>query len=106
MPPVRWLQRPCRRPPPVTVRIDSHDAPVTFAGLTSAGLYQMHVPVPANLADGDYPVTAEVGGARTAKFAKLAVAKSISAARTARPLWNRGDKQQFLPLVRRIREAA
>lgn len=101
MPPVRWLQRPCRRPPPVTVRIDSHDAPVTFAGL-----YQINVTVPANLADGDYPVTAEVGGARTAKFAKLAVAKSVSAARTARPLWNRGDKQQFLPLVRRIREAA
>jgi len=59
---------------PVKVHIHNVQAPVTFAGLTSAGLYQINVTVP-DLPDGDYPVTAEVGGVRTAKFARLRVQK-------------------------------
>jgi uncharacterized protein (TIGR03437 family) len=91
----------------VTVRIDSQDAPVTYAGMTSAGLYQVNVTVPSNLADGDYPVTAEVSGVRTAKFSKLSVAASSSAAsQLPSPRVNRTDKQQFLALVRRIRNEA
>ncbi|MBI2689454.1 MAG: hypothetical protein HYX27_24365 [Acidobacteria bacterium] len=95
---------PLQTSTPVTVQIDSQAAQVTYAGMTSAGLYQINVTVPSNLADGDYPVTAEVSGVRTLKLAKLAVAKSVSAKITApaRRL-NRTDQQQFLALVRRIR---
>lgn len=91
----------------VTVTIDSQSAAVSYAGLTSAGLYQINVTVPSNLVDGDYPVTAEVAGVRTLKFAKLAVAKSTSSAikQPARRR-NRTDEQQFLALVRRIRNEA
>ena len=92
---------------PVTVQIDSTAAEVTYAGMTSAGLYQINVTVPGALADGEYPVTAEVGGVRTLKMAKLAVAKTVSAAVTApTPIRNRIDKQNFLALVRRIRNEA
>lgn len=95
---------PLQTSTPVTVRIDSQDAAVTYAGLTSAGLYQINVTVPANLADGDYPVTAEVAGVRTAKFSKIAVASTASALnQLPKPLFNRSDKQQFFALVRRIR---
>ena len=98
---------PLQTASPVTVRIDSQDAPVTYAGMTSAGLYQVNVTVPANLADGDYPVTAEISGVRTAKFSKLTVAASASAAvQSTKPLLNRTEKQQFLALVRRIRNEA
>ncbi len=57
---------------PVKVHIHNEPAAVTFAGLTSAGLYQINVTVP-DLPDGDYPVTAEVGGVRTAKFARIRI---------------------------------
>jgi uncharacterized protein (TIGR03437 family) len=36
-----------------------------FAGLSSAGLYQINVTVPAGLGTGDVPLTASVGGAQT-----------------------------------------
>jgi protocatechuate 3,4-dioxygenase beta subunit len=97
---------PAQTTTPVTVRIDAQDAPVTYAGLTSAGLYQINVTVPSNLADGDYPVTAEVAGTRTLKFAKLTVAKAAGAAVVPAQRLNRTDKQQFLALVRRIRNEA
>jgi protocatechuate 3,4-dioxygenase beta subunit len=101
------VSTPAATATPVTVRIDSQDAVVTYAGMTSAGLYQINVTVPATLADGDYPVTAEVAGTRTLKIAKLAVAKAAGAFKQAPGLrWNRGDKQQFLALVRRIRNEA
>jgi uncharacterized protein (TIGR03437 family) len=91
----------------VTVQIDATAADVTYAGMTSAGLYQINVMVPATLADGEYPVTAEIAGVRTLKIAKLAVAKAASAAVTA-PVTNRNrtDKQNMLALVRRIRNEA
>ncbi len=67
-----------RTPAPVTaavkVHIDATPAAVAFAGLTASGLYQINVTVP-DLPDGDYPVTAEVGGVRTAKFVKLRIGK-------------------------------
>lgn len=73
-----------------------------FAGLTATGLYQINVTIPANLADGDYPVTAEVGGVRTLKFAKLSTAR-ISTASAAQSLLNRAEKQQCASLIHRIR---
>ncbi|MFN7919277.1 MAG: IPT/TIG domain-containing protein [Bryobacteraceae bacterium] len=63
----------------VRVQIHNQLVPVAFAGLISAGLYQFNILVP-DLADGDYPVTAEVGGVRTAKFAKLRIQRAVSGA--------------------------
>ena len=42
-------------------------ASVLYAGLSpgTAGLYQLNIQVPANLADGDYPVTLALGGFST-----------------------------------------
>jgi protocatechuate 3,4-dioxygenase, beta subunit len=62
----------------VRVQIHNQQAAVAFAGLVSPGLYQFNITVP-DLADGDYPVTAEVAGVRTAKFVKLRVARQTSA---------------------------
>jgi len=87
----------------VTVRIDSQDAVVTYAGMTSAGLYQINVTVPASLANGDYPVVASVAGTRTLKFGKLAVATAASAANTQTPIrLKSAEKREFLALARRI----
>jgi len=47
------------------VRIRFGETVATFAGsgnLVAAGLYQFNVTVPGTLADGDYPLIAEVGG--------------------------------------------
>lgn len=59
-----------------TVKIWIHNAevPVAFAGLSSAGTYQINVTVP-DLPDGDYPVTAEVAGVRTAKAVRIRIAR-------------------------------
>ncbi|MFN0100973.1 MAG: IPT/TIG domain-containing protein [Bryobacteraceae bacterium] len=95
---------PLQTATPVTVRIDSQDALVSYTGMTSAGLYQINVTVPADLADGDYPVTAEVAGVRTLKFCKLPVAKTTSAAvQSPAPPLNRSDRKQFFALLRCIR---
>jgi uncharacterized protein (TIGR03437 family) len=37
----------------------------TFAGLSSAGLYQINLTVPAGLGTGDLSLTATVGGVQT-----------------------------------------
>jgi uncharacterized protein (TIGR03437 family) len=37
----------------------------SFAGLSSAGLYQINVTVPAGLGTGDVPLAAIAGGAQT-----------------------------------------
>ena len=63
----------------IRVQIHNQQAPVAFAGLVSPGLFQFNVTVP-DLADGDYPVTAEVGGVRTGKFVKLRVARQTAGA--------------------------
>jgi uncharacterized protein (TIGR03437 family) len=59
---------------PVKIQIHNVEAPVAFAGLSSAGLYQFNVTVP-DLPDGDYPVTAEVAGVRTAKAVRIRIAR-------------------------------
>ncbi len=63
----------------IRVQIHNQQAQVAFAGLVSPGLFQFNVTVP-DLADGDYPVTADVGGVRTAKFVKLRVARQTTGA--------------------------
>jgi protocatechuate 3,4-dioxygenase beta subunit len=55
---------------PVTLRIDTTPVSVSFAGLSGVGLYQFNITVP-ELSDGDHAVTAEIGGARTQKIARL-----------------------------------
>ena len=49
----------------VSVTIGGIAASVQFAGITSAGLYQLNVVVPDGLISGDQPVHATVGGAGT-----------------------------------------
>ncbi|MCS7024219.1 MAG: IPT/TIG domain-containing protein [Bryobacteraceae bacterium] len=56
----------------VQVRMGGLSAEVRFAGLVSAGLYQLNVIVP-NLADGDHDVVATVAGVRTQPLARLRV---------------------------------
>jgi protocatechuate 3,4-dioxygenase, beta subunit len=93
------VREPVQTANPVTVHIDSTAAAVTYAGVVSAGLYQINVTVPAALADGEYPVTAAVGGARTLKFVKLAVARATGAQTSAAPV---GRRKELLALLRRI----
>lgn len=97
------VTEPAQTSTPVTVRIDAQDAVVSYAGLTSAGLYQLNVNVPDNLADGDYPVTAEVGGVRTGKFAKLRVEKVQSARMEKHPRLKKEARRELLALLHRIR---
>ncbi|HKE23988.1 MAG TPA: hypothetical protein VKB88_16595 [Bryobacteraceae bacterium] len=48
----------------VQVTIGGIEAPVAYAGLVGPGLYQINTTVP-NVADGDAPVVAQVGGVQT-----------------------------------------
>jgi uncharacterized protein (TIGR03437 family) len=50
---------------PVTLTINNVSVTPSFAGLTSAGLYQINVTLPAGLGTGDVALQATVGGART-----------------------------------------
>jgi len=63
----------------VRVQIHNQLVPVAFAGLVSPGLYQFNVTVPENLPDGDYPVSAEMAGVRTAKVLKLRIERAAAA---------------------------
>jgi uncharacterized protein (TIGR03118 family) len=59
---------------PPTITIGGTDAgPVAFAGLISAGLYQINVTVPASTASGDAPVVALVGSTASPGTAVIAV---------------------------------
>ncbi|MEZ5402120.1 MAG: hypothetical protein R2729_20775 [Bryobacteraceae bacterium] len=102
--PVTVADRVVTEPTPtataVTVHIHNTDVPVDFAGLTGAGLYQINITVP-DLPDGDYPVTAEVGGVRTAKFARLRIQRSVSANAAKSP----ADAAPFHALLAQIRRA-
>jgi protocatechuate 3,4-dioxygenase, beta subunit len=73
----------------VVVRIDGIAADIRFAGLTASGLVQINAVVPAQLADGDHSLTAEIGGARTAKSLRIATQRQTAAA--VRP--TRSDKR-------------
>jgi uncharacterized protein (TIGR03437 family) len=50
---------------PVTVLINNVSVKPAFAGLSSAGLYQINLTIPAGLGTGDVPLLAMVGGAQT-----------------------------------------
>jgi uncharacterized protein (TIGR03437 family) len=56
----------------VRIRIGTVDAAVSSATLTSAGMYQFSFTIP-DLPDGDYPVTAVVGGVRTKSVARIRI---------------------------------
>ena len=56
----------------VTVTIGGSPAAVSYAGLVGAGLYQINVTVPS-LANGTYPVLAQVGGVSTQSGVSLTV---------------------------------
>lgn len=63
---------------PVTIRIDTAVATVSFAGLTSPGLYQFNVTIP-DLPDGDHAVTATIAGVRTQKIGRIRIQRQTSA---------------------------
>jgi uncharacterized protein (TIGR03437 family) len=50
---------------PVTLRINNVTVTPTFAGLSSAGLYQLNLTVPSSLGPGDVSLQASVGGVQT-----------------------------------------
>lgn len=78
-----------------TIRIGTSAAPVGFAGLISPGLYQFNLTIP-NLPDGDHPVTAQVGDARTIRIGRLRIQRQAAArVRRSRPF----DAEQFMKLV-------
>jgi uncharacterized protein (TIGR03437 family) len=49
----------------VHLTIGSTAVTPSFAGLTSAGLYQINLTIPAGLGTGDVSLLASVGGAQT-----------------------------------------
>jgi protocatechuate 3,4-dioxygenase, beta subunit len=62
---------------PVRIQIHNQLATVAYAGLVSPGLYQFNVVVP-DLPDGDYPVTAEVGGVQTSKMVRIRIQRQTT----------------------------
>jgi protocatechuate 3,4-dioxygenase beta subunit len=56
----------------VAVRIGAETAQTAFAGLSSAGVYQLNITIP-NLPDGDHDVVASVAGFRTQSLARIRV---------------------------------
>ena len=50
---------------PVTVTIGGVSDPVTFVGISEAGLYQLNLTVPANTGSGDLALQATVNGIQT-----------------------------------------
>jgi uncharacterized protein (TIGR03437 family) len=71
----------------VTVTIGGITAVLLYAGLVAAGLYQINVRIPANLADGDHAVRASVSGqtSQTGALVKVAASAKLSA-RIQRPI--------------------
>lgn len=57
---------------PVRIRVGNAPATVLYAGMTAAGLYQFNIVTP-DLPNGDYPVVAEIAGARTSSVARLRI---------------------------------
>ena len=57
---------------PPSIRIGQATAAVVYAGVTSAGLCQFNAVVP-DLANGDYPVVAQIAGVRTSSIARLRI---------------------------------
>ena len=61
----------------VTVRINGLSVTPAFAGLSSAGLYQINLTVPANPGTGDVSLSATVGGATTQTGAVISLQAPI-----------------------------
>jgi uncharacterized protein (TIGR03437 family) len=57
----------------VTLLINNKSVSPAFAGLTSAGLYQFNLTVPAGLGTGDVPLQGLVNGAMTPMGAVLSL---------------------------------
>jgi uncharacterized protein (TIGR03437 family) len=49
----------------VNLLINNVNVIPTFAGLSSAGLYQINLTIPAGVGTGDLPLVATVGGTQT-----------------------------------------
>ncbi|MBI3471295.1 MAG: hypothetical protein HY013_08060, partial [Candidatus Solibacter usitatus] len=64
---------------PVKIQIDTVLIEVKYAGLTGAGLYQFNIEIP-DLPDGDHPVTAQVGAARTRRIGRIRIQRLTSGA--------------------------
>ncbi|MGA9391446.1 MAG: hypothetical protein WBV69_13480 [Candidatus Sulfotelmatobacter sp.] len=58
---------------PVSVAINNVTVTPSFAGITSAGLYQINLTLPAGLGAGDVPLRAVVGGVQTPSGVVLSV---------------------------------
>jgi uncharacterized protein (TIGR03437 family) len=58
---------------PVGLSINNAAVTPTFAGITSAGLYQINLKLPGGLGTGDVPLLATVGGAQTPSGVVLSV---------------------------------
>jgi uncharacterized protein (TIGR03118 family) len=58
-----------------TVTVGGLAATVTFAGVTSAGLDQINITVPAASTDGDHPVVITIGGASSKAVANISTLK-------------------------------
>src|SRR5205814_1129420 len=56
----------------IAIRVGTADAAVSFAGMTGAGMYRFNLTVP-DLPDGDYPITASIGGVRTQSVARIRI---------------------------------
>jgi uncharacterized protein (TIGR03437 family) len=56
------------------VSIGSATAPVLYSGLIGAGLYQINVTVPADMAAGTYPVVVTQSGVSSPTTAVLKIA--------------------------------
>lgn len=54
--------------------VDTREVTLLFAGLVSPGLYQFNFVVP-DVPNGDYALTASVGGVRTSKVARMRIQK-------------------------------
>lgn len=67
---------------PVTIRVDTTVANVSFSGLVSPGLYQFNLAIP-DLPDGDHSVTAQIGGVRTLKIGRIRIQRQSSASASA-----------------------
>ena len=58
---------------PVALLVNGVSVALTFAGLSSAGLYQLNLTVPPGLGSGDVPLQAIVGGMQTPAFAVISL---------------------------------
>jgi uncharacterized protein (TIGR03118 family) len=69
----KWVTTPAPLITPPTVTVGGASATVVSSELTSAGLYQIVITVPATAADGDNAVIAQVGGQTSPVNAVIAV---------------------------------